>query len=596
MLEPFLKTTDAWRATLADRAPSPELAVEPSRQGGPTLRSGKIQIHSRYNPEAEAQRLVESAAIEEGQAVVAIGCGLGYHVLALLEKGHEVLVLEPDTDVVKLACDGPLAGAACQIGAGPLPSGDALAPLAAFMERSPHILVHPPTAQLHPEYAEETIATLNVAALSGKHLNIAVVGPLYGGSLPIAGYLARAFERLGHHTRYINHADAWPLYEKLQGSIKGAGPAAQLSGLYTQFLSEWTYAQVAEFNPEICIVLAQAPVAPTFPDRLRKHGIVTAFWYVENWRHLPYWRDIARHYDYFFHIQPGEFETKLDEAGCRRHAFVQTACDPDLHRPVTLAADERAHFECDLSFAGAGYYNRINFFKGLGDYNFKIWGVSWPDRHVAKLLVDGETRFDSETFMKIVAGSRINLNLHSSSSKPGVDPDCDAINPRVFEIAAAGGFQLCDPCTGLDQLFDFETELPVYRDLKELREKIDYFLANPEARTRFAEAGRRRVLAEHTYTHRAEAMLGHIFRAYGTRMLQRGIRARHTFGEIATRLKPEEELRQWLGHFPEDTPFTFDEIAGRSLPKGAPNLYPEQVIAYMRQVKQDADAALKLMR
>lgn len=596
MSESFLKTPEQWRAALADQAVPAELVVEPSRRGGPTLRAGKIQVHSRYNPEEEARRLVESADLAADRPVLVVGCGLGYHVRVLLEHGHDVVVLEPDPAVIKLAVDGPLAGAACRIGAGALPEGEGAGGLAAFLEGDPHILVHPPTAQLQRDYVAETTANLYAAALSGKHLNIAVVGPLYGGSLPIAGYLARAFERLGHHTRFIDHADAWPLYEKIEATVEGAEPAGQLTGLYTHFLSEWTYAQVAEFNPEICIVLAQAPVAPALPERLRARGIVTAFWYVENWRHLPYWRDIARYYDYFFHIQPGEFEAKLDEAGCRHHAYVQTACDPEQHRPVELPPHEQAHYGCDLSFAGAGYYNRVNVFKGLSDYNFKIWGVNWTDRYLQKLLVDAETRFDSETFMKIVAGSAINLNLHASSSHPDVDPECDAINPRVFEIAAAGGFQLCDPCAGLEHLFDFETELPVYRNLKELRAKIDYYLARPEARRAIAAAARERVLAEHTYTHRAEAMLGHIFRAHGAAILKRGVRARHTFAEIAARLDPGDELRQWLEHFPGDTPFTFEEISERSLPKGAPHFYPEQVIAYMKRVKQDADAALKLVR
>lgn len=595
MTEPFLKTPAEWRAALAGHTISADLVLETSRTGSPTLRAGSIQLHSRYNPEEEARRLVDSADLDEGRPVLVVGCGLGYHVYTLLERGHEVTVLEPDLDAVKLAVDGPLAGAACRIGAGPLPESGDEPELSRFLERDPHILIHPPTAQVHRDYVNGTTANLYRWALSGKHLNIAVVGPMYGGSLPIARYLARAFARQGHHTRLIDHADAWPLYEKIQSSVSGSTPAAQLTGLYSQFLSEWTYAQVAEFNPEICIVLAQAPVAPTFANRLRKNGIITAFWYVENWRHLPYWRDIARYYDFFFHIQPGEFEAKLDEAGCQHHAFVQTACDPELHRAVMLEDAERKHFTCDLSFAGAGYYNRINLFKGLSDYDFKIWGVSWPDRHLTKHLADGEARFDSETFMKIVAGSAINLNLHSSSSKPGVDPDCDAINPRVFEIAAAGGFQLCDPCVGLDRLFDFETELPVYRDLKELRERIDYFLARPEERKAMAEAARARVLAEHTYEHRAAEMLGHIFRAHGAAILKRGVRAHHTFGEIKTRLDGDDALRQWLDQFPEDTPFTFDAIAQLSLPKGSGHLYPEQVIAYMRQVKQDADAALKMM-
>lgn len=596
MTETYLRSPEEWRAALADHAVAPDRVVETGRTGSLTLRAGSLQMHSRYNPEEEARRLVDSAELAEACAVLVVGCGLGYHVLELLARGHEVVVIEPERDIVKLAVEGPLAGARCTIGAGPIPASDFPPALATFMASNPHVLIHPPTAQLHRDEVDAALGDLYAGALSGKHLNVAVVGPMYGGSLPIAGYLARAFERLGHHVHLVDHEAAWPLYEKLQATVTGTVPQGQLTGMYTNFLSEWTYAQVAEFNPEICIVLAQAPVAPNFADRLRKNGIVTAFWYVENWRHLPYWRDIAHYYDYFFHIQPGEFETKLDEVGCRHHAFVQTACEPALHRAITLTDEDRSHYGCDLSFAGAGYYNRVELFKGLSDYNFKIWGVNWTDRYVAQRLVDGETRFDSETFMKIVAASKINLNLHSSSSKAGVDPECDAINPRVFEIAAAGGFQLCDPCIGLDHLFDFESELPVYRNLKELRERIDYFLGHPEERRTIAESAQRRVLSEHTYEHRATAMLGHIFRAHGAAMLQRGIRARHTTGEIKARLEKSDALRQWLDHFPDETPFTYDSLTQLSLAKGKGHLYPEQVIAYMRQVKQDADAVLKLVR
>ena len=596
MTEPYLRSPDAWRAALAELVVSSDRVVEAGRTGAPTLRAGNIQMHSRYNPEEEARRLVDSAEIPESSPVLVIGCGLGYHVLELLSRGHEVTVIEPELDIVKLAVEGPLSGAPCVMGAGPLPEGEFPTALATLMARKPHVLIHPPTAQLHRETVDGALADLYAGTLAVKHLNISVVGPMFGGSLPIAGYLARAFESMGHHVQRVDHESAWPLYEKLQASVKGQAPQGQLTNMYTNFLSEWTYAQVAEFNPEICIVLAQAPVAPSFAERLRTNGIVTAFWYVENWRHLPYWRDIARYYDFFFHIQPGEFETKLDEVGCRHHAFVQTACDPALHHAVSLTDEDQKHYGCDLSFAGAGYYNRVELFKGLSDYDFKIWGVNWTDRYVAQRLVDGETRFDADTFMKIVAASTINLNLHSSSSKPGVDPDCDAINPRVFEIAAAGGFQLCDPCIGLETLFDFETELPIYRNLKELRERIDYFLARPDERKAIAEAAQRRVLAEHTYEHRAASMLRHIFRVHGAAMLERGIRARHTIGEIMERLDTSDALRKWLEHFPEETPFSYETLTQLSLPRGKGHLYPEQVIAYMRQVKQDADAVMKLVR
>ncbi len=560
------------------------------------MRVGGIQFHSRYNPEQEAQRLLDSAKLDEKTPVLVVGSGLGYHVIALREHGHDVVVIEPDKDILALAVRGPLGTIDCLLGLGELPDAGDDAALDNFLAREPQLLIHPPTAQRHGEFVAKLQATLSVRSLEDKHMNVAVVGPMYGGSLPIAEYLAHAFARLGHNTRYINHEDAWPLYEKISATVTGEKPAAQLTDYFTNFLSEWTYAQVAEFNPEICIVLAQAPVAPNFPERLRANGTITAFWYVENWRHLPYWRTTAPHYDYFFHIQPGEFEEKLDAVGCQHHAHVQTACDPQRHGPTTLSEEEQGQYGCDLSFAGAGYYNRIEIFKGLGDYNFKIWGVNWSDRYLRRLLPEGEKRFDAEVFMKIVAGSAINLNLHSSSTHNGVDPACDAINPRVFEIAAAGGFQLCDPCVGLDKLFDFDTELPVYRDLRELREKIDYYLAHPEERQAMATAAQTRVLAEHTYELRAKDMLRHIFSAHGAKLIKRGIRAVHSVTEIKKRLEEDSDLYQWLDALPPETPFTYEVMSQLTPPLGGERGPAEAIFAYMCQVKLNADAITRMIR
>ncbi len=590
-----MKPLREWRDALAGARNDAVQRVE-GREGLPTLKVGAIFLHSRYQPEQEARRLLDSAALDPARPVLVIGLGLGYHVQELLSRHMDVAVVEPDPAVARFALDGPLKDAALPLGVGaPEAITDAPA-FRAFARRLPQVLVHPPTARLHPGYAEAIEASLSREALGGQHLNVAIVGPLYGGSLPIAGYLADAFRKLGHQALLVDNRIAWDLYQSVASGVENKKASGQLTGLLTNFLAEWCYARVAEFNPEICIVIAQAPVGPGFPARLAKHGIVSAFWFVENWRHLPYWKEIAPGYDCFFHIQPGEFDEKLDEIGCKHHAFVQTACDPAIHRPVTLAEAERAEFECDLSFAGAGYYNRLQLFRGLTDYRFKIWGVDWAERELAKCLVGGPRRFDSEAFMKIVAGSKINLNLHSSTSHDGVDPKCDAINPRVFEIAAAGGFQVCDPCVGLETHFDFETELPVYRDLKGLRALIDHYLAHPEERAAFAQRAQARALRDHTYEQRAQHMLDVLFAAHGARILRRGLRIQRTVGETLDRAGADTELGRWLATLPKDLPFTEESLAAFLQPGNPDAPYPARVFSYMREVCEFADALLKAPR
>lgn len=580
-----------WRGHLPDpRAGEPPLALERARDGAPTLRAGEVHLHSRYAPRDEAARLAAAAGLDPARPVAVVGLGLGHHVAALRDAGFgDLAAFEADPRVAALALEAGVLPEDTPLAVGPVDAWRGDPAFRAFAARMPQILTHPPSARVSPGFAGAAAAAIAAAGIGARRLRIAVVGPLYGGSLPIAGYLARAFRSLGHEAIDIDNSAAWPLYESVTGGVRDRRAADQLGQMLGNTLAEWTYARVAECAPDLCVVLAQAPVGPAFPGRLAEHGIVSAFWYVENWRHLPYWRDIAPHYDYFFHIQPGEFERQLDAAGCARHAFVQTGCDPELHRPVTLAPDEAAAYACDLSFAGAGYANRLALFRGLIDHNFKIWGVEWPEPALARRLVGGERRFDHETFMKIVAGSRINLNLHSSARHDGVDPACDAINPRVFEIAAAGGFQLCDPCAGLDAHFDPATELPTYHDLASLRARIDHFLAHPDERAAFAARARERALREHTYAHRARRMIDLILEAHGPRILARGVPARWTAAEAAERPGIDPGLAAWLRSLPPGTPFNEEGLRPQTAAArpGAP--LPERICRYMHEVRAAAD-------
>lgn len=591
-----MRPAEAWRTELHDLPGRDDICILEARTGKPTLKAGGVFLHSRYDPEREAAQLVDSAALDPARPVLIVGLGLGYHVLELLQRGFEAAVVEPDAAVAREALEGPLAAATFPLGVGDIDAIAASAAFRALARRMPQVLVHPPTARLQERYVDAVRAALARCAFAGIRLSVAVVGPMYGGSLPITKYLADAFRTLGHRTLQVDNDAGWPLYEAVTSSVEHTRAKSQLGQMVTALLGEWSYARVAEFNPEICIVIAQAPVSSNFPARLAESGTVSAFWFVENWRHMPYWKQVSREYDFFFHIQPGAFDRELDAIGCKHHAFVQTGCDPAVHRPVELTPEEHRVFDCDLSFAGAGYYNRNRFFRGLTDYNFKIWGVNWTERELARLVQRRDQRFTSEEFMKIVAASKISLNLHSSNRSEGVDPNCDAINPRVFEIAAAGGFQLCDPCIGLEDHFDFAAELPTFASLAELRAKIDYYLSHPDERKQIAARARERALREHTYERRAHQMLDLILEHHGARLLKRGVRVQRSVSEVLERVGPDTELGQYLTLWPKDFLFTYDALTEMQQRRVGEGLYAARVFAYLREVRDFAEALLKERR
>lgn len=93
----------------------------------------------------------------------------------------------------------------------------------------------------------------------------------------------------------------------------------------------------------------------------------------------------------------------------------------------------------------------------------------------------------------------INLNITSVQM-------AGAVNQRVFDCPAAGGFLLTDAQSSLNDLFDTDQELAVYRDLAECTALLEHYAAAPALRRAMVERTRQRVLAEHTYCHRLETM------------------------------------------------------------------------------------------
>jgi spore maturation protein CgeB len=316
-----------------------------------------------------------------------------------------------------------------------------------------------------------------------------------------------------------------------------------------------------ETRPDLVLALAQAPLASESLARLKAMDIPTAFWFVEDFRVLTYWRDIAPHYRYFFGIQKDDFKRELSSIGVSRYSYLPMAASPQVHAPLALSAEELEEFGSPLSFVGAGYYNRCNLFRGLTDYPFKIWGSDWPlSPPLDRLIQRKGARIDTETSVRIFNASDINLNLHSSLSHEGVVPDGDFVNPRTFEIASCGAFQLVDRRSLMGELFA-AGEMELFGDLPELRDRIDYYLACPEERARLATMGRKRVLAEHTYEKRMEELLATIL-ADNMELSEKLRLRRDERSRLHEDIDRQEGLRELLDRLPDGQAPTLEGIYG----------------------------------
>jgi spore maturation protein CgeB len=534
-------------------------AVETSERGVPTLCDG-ILLHSRSDPVREAagwaaaqrERLDAQAA----ETAVVLGFGLGYHVeaLAAVWPGR-LVVIEPDRRLLRTALavrdlTPLLERVELMLGA---PEDDAIDGWGAI-----GLAPHGPSALRAGESLRAQKERIAGRALARNlRLRILVVSPLAGGSHPLAGSCARALAELGHAVTYLNLAAFAPGMPAIASFTRERAARRQLEDAYCRFLGDGVLAAVDALQPDLVLALAQAPLVPSTLAEIGRRGVRRAFWFVEDHRLFTYWREVAPEYDYLFTIQRGAL---LGEAGalgaCAR--YLPCAADPAVHRPLALTEDERRTFGAAVSFVGAGYRNRRLAFRSLLDLGLRVWGSDWenPGLLATALQRDG-ARVSSEDAVRIFNATDVNVNLHSSTYVDGVDPRGDFVNPRTFEIAAAGAFQLVDERALLPEMLRPGTEVATFADAGELRERVAHWLARPEERTAIALAGRRRVLAEHTYRRRMAALVETVCAHDGEAL---AARSREETTGVAARAAGDTPLGRFLERLPPAMPFTLDDV------------------------------------
>lgn len=341
---------------------------------------------------------------------------------------------------------------------------------------------------------------------------VLLVLPMYGGSLPIGRYCAEALARLGHSVEVFEAPAFHGAFTALGDLRVTADRLAFLENSFLQVVSQAVLAKAETFEPDLVLSLAQAPLSQQALKRLRRDGVATAMWFVEDHALFTYWRAFAPLYDYFAVIQIVPFFERLQEIGCDKLLYLPLAADPEFHRPLRLSPAERRQFGSDVSFLGAGYPNRRRAFLQLLGHDLKIWGTEWEgEPALADRVQRAGARIPPEEAVRIFNASAVNLNLHSSVRPGELVARGDFVNPRTFELAACGAFQLVDQRELMDELFA-PGELETFVDMEELKEKIAHFLAHPQERAAIADRGRERVLRDHTYERRMETLLTFIAR------------------------------------------------------------------------------------
>jgi spore maturation protein CgeB len=190
--------------------------------------------------------------------------------------------------------------------------------------------------------------------------------------------------------------------------------------------------------------------------------------------------------------------------------YLPHAYNPERHKPGPCEPDKAA----DVYFVGAGFPERRELFSSLvadPAIRFELQGVLWKGDALDEKGMHLGAVPNSEA-IRWYRSAAINLNHHRTTTaylSGDHIPAGSAVSPgpRAFEIAACGGFQLCDDSRPeLHAIFG--DSVPTYRagNAEDLHAAVHYWLAHPDKRERRAAEALQRV-QEHSWYRRAAQIL-----------------------------------------------------------------------------------------
>jgi len=521
------------------------ISVRGTRDGA-VISSGTTCLDHPEKPKAAADAWVRRSLSEEritkAQHIMVVGFGAGYHLEVLVEESKApVSCCEPDVNVFQKALRvRDLRQVLSRLNL--LVVGNELNQ--ADIPAGAELLVRPQSAIISSGYVEKAKSSFySKRGFSELHPKIAVLGPFHGGTLPTATYTYQALQRMGQRVRGVDVSGFNDGFMLMDQFIKNEPRQASMRGQYVELVSSVLLETFNEKPIDILICMAQAPISGRVLTELRSRGVITVLWFVEDYLRFTYWREMAKYYDFVFTIQKGECIEKMKAAGAGEVHYVPTACDPHFHAPLQLSEQDKKTWGSPISFVGAGYHNRVQMFATLADQPFRIWGSEWPNGKPFDRLVQEESRrIKPEEYVKIFNATDVNLNLHSSSERDGVDPSGDFVNPRTFELASCGAFQLCDNRQLLPELFEVGKEIITFSNLEEMKEKMEYYREHPEERRAVCERARARVLKDHSYERRIEQMLSIVYASKYETLRQRETKS--PWMEMIQRAENDPELKE----------------------------------------------------
>jgi hypothetical protein len=230
---------------------------------------------------------------------------------------------------------------------------------------------------------------------------------------------------------------------------------------------------------------------------------------------LPEYGGMDTGFNIYHGADPGEYDLVLSnseggcgrllELGARRAEPLFWGADPEFFFPEDV---EKVR---DVFFYGYGTKFRAEWMEAmlaepsrqLPEARFAVGGLD-HGIDLGRTERIGDVPFNA--FRRAASESRINLCI---TRRPHATMVASS-SCRPFELAATGCAIVANPYEGIERWFEPGRELLVVEDAGEAVDAYRALLADESLARELGERARERVLAEHTYRHRADQLLAYV--------------------------------------------------------------------------------------
>jgi spore maturation protein CgeB len=344
-----------------------------------------------------------------------------------------------------------------------------------------------------PPTALKCVVSTGVAFTMNESLNILLAVPTKTGRTKVGLNLGQALADLGHQISYFDYDDRSLLQRLTPKAMRGSGFSARRAA----YVNRAVLKTAKRLKPNLFLCVKGLQFSPATIRRIGDAGTVTTGYWIDD--PLDHARSLVNapvYHHYFTNDRDSVARYRME--GIANICHLPSSASTAIFYPLPVLPPL-----ADLTFIGTYSPYRECILAQLQDFDLRVYGPGWGKSALDKDKIYPEA-FGALT-NEIFNRSRINLNIHNWFGQGS------AMNLRLFEVPAAGGFLLTDWVDEIAGTYQDGRHIACWRNVAELRDKIAYYLAHEAERLAIAQAGREHFLLHHSYATQAKFFLDTIY-------------------------------------------------------------------------------------